>query len=84
MRQAQTKTLPAPGQRIHATSGPSQYSDGVALLHITNRFGTYALVLLDDGTTESCHSLNAGPGIGWHAGPSPTLEWKRRNVRKTH
>ncbi|MEF9946824.1 MAG: hypothetical protein RR800_00530 [Comamonas sp.] len=84
MRQAQTKTLPAPGQRIHSACGPSQHSDGIALAHVTNDFGTYALVLMDDGSTESCHSLSTGPGIGWHTGPSPTKEWMRRNVKKAH
>lgn len=28
---------------------------------------SHALVLMDDGTTRTCHGMNRGPGIGWHA-----------------
>lgn len=62
-------TLPEPGARIGAVDGPGQHPRdraGIVLCHVTDRWGTHAVVLMDAGNTERCHSLNDGPGIGWH------------------
>lgn len=66
----QAPTLPAAGQRIGRVTGPGEFprdDAGTVLTHITDRWGTHALVLMDNGKTERCHSLNTRPGIGWHA-----------------
>ena len=63
-------TLPTPGQRIGVVGGPGQYAShnaGIVLCHVTNRWGTQALVLMDTGVVKKCTGLNRGPGIGWHA-----------------
>lgn len=69
-KQALTHHLPAPGQRIGSVCGPGQFpSDnaGTVICHITDKWGSYALVIMDAGRTDTCHSLNNGPGVGWHA-----------------
>jgi hypothetical protein len=65
-----TLTLPPVGQRIGRVTGPGEFprdDAGIVLAHVSDRWGSYAIVLMDDGTTQRCHSLNTGPGIGWHA-----------------
>ena len=62
-------TLPEPGARVGIVDGPGQWPEwngGVVLCQVADRWGTHALVLMDSGETETCHSLNTGPGIGWH------------------
>lgn len=64
-----TQTIPEAGQRIGRVCGPCQFPEdnaGIVLTQVTDRWGTHALVLMDDGTTETCHGLNSGLGIGWH------------------
>lgn len=64
-----TINLPAPGQRVGVVDGPGQNpkdNAGTVICHITNRWGTYALVMMDGGKLNSCHRLNDGPGIGYH------------------
>lgn len=61
--------LPHPGQRVGVVDGPGQWPYGIpgtVLCHVTDRWGTHALVLMDTGKTIPCHGLNTGPGIGWH------------------
>lgn len=61
--------LPAPRARVGTICGPGEFARdnaGTVLRHITDRWGTHALVLRDNGTTDTCHGLNSGPGIGWH------------------
>ena len=61
--------LPAPGARVGTICGPGQFARdnaGTVLCHVTDRWGTHALVLMDSGRTQTCHGLNGGPGIGWH------------------
>ena len=66
----QAPTLPAAGQRVGRVTDPGEFPRdhaGTVLTHVTDRWGSYALVLMDTGKTERCHSINRGPGIGWHA-----------------
>lgn len=63
-------TLPQPGQRVGRVCGPGQWPEdnaGTALCHVTNEWGTHALVMMDSGEVLRCESLNRRPGIGWHA-----------------
>lgn len=63
-----TKKLPQPGQRVGAVSGPGQLpvnNAGTVLTHVTNPYGTSALILMDDGRTEYCEGLT-DVGIGWY------------------
>lgn len=60
--------LPQPGARVGSVDGPGRFPRdraGTVLCHVTDRWGTYALVLMDDGTTSTCHGLTA-VGIGFH------------------
>lgn len=61
--------IPEAGQRVGTVCGPGEFAKdraGTVLCQVTDRWGTHALVLMDDGTTRTCHGLNRGPGIGWH------------------
>lgn len=65
--------LPEAGARVGTVCGPGEYprnNPGTVLCHVTDRWGTHALVLMDKGGTQACHGLNSGPGIGWHALPT--------------
>ena len=58
---ANTQLLPAPGARVGTVCGPGEFASdnpGTVLCHVTDRWGTHAVVLRDDGTTANCHSLN--------------------------
>lgn len=69
MSSLQKIELPEPGQRIGVVDGPGQWPEeraGIVLCQITDRWGTHAVVLMDDGKTKDCHGLMRGPGIGWH------------------
>lgn len=62
--------LPEPGQRVGVVYGPGEFANdnaGTVICHITNRWGTHALVMMDSGQTKTCHGMNSGPGVGWHA-----------------
>jgi hypothetical protein len=64
-----THTLPAPASRVGVVCGPGEFPEdhaGVVLCHVTDRWGSHAVVLMDTGETRTCHGLNRGPGIGWH------------------
>lgn len=64
----QTPSLPASGSRVGTVCGPcDQPADraGTVLCHITDRWGTHAVVLFDDGHTDHCHGLTT-VGIGWY------------------
>lgn len=68
-KQPVSHTLPAPGQRIGSVSGPGQFpanNAGIVICHVEDRWGTHAVVLMDAGRVDTCHSLKDGPGIGWH------------------
>lgn len=61
--------LPSPGQRVGVIDGPCQWAEdspGIVLCHVTDRWGTHALVMMDSGKIKACHSLRTSPGIGWH------------------
>jgi hypothetical protein len=63
-------TLPAAGTRVGTVCGPCERANdnaGTVLCEVTDRWGTHVLVLMDSGKVETCHGLNRGPGIGWHA-----------------
>jgi hypothetical protein len=60
--------LPAPGARVGFVYGPGEFPAdcaGVVLAHVTDRWGTHAVVLLDAGTTTTVHSITER-GIGCH------------------
>lgn len=64
-----TPLLPAPGARIGSVDGPGRWAKdnaGTVLCHVTDRWGTHAVVLMDKGYVTRCHGLNIGAGIGWH------------------
>lgn len=61
--------LPAAASRVGTVCGPCQSpkdNAGTVLCHITNRWGSHAVVLMDDGHVETCHGLT-DRGIGWYA-----------------
>jgi hypothetical protein len=65
----QAPVLPEPGQRVGVVCGPGEFArdnSGMTLCQVTDRWGTHAIILMDDGTTKTCHGLNSGPGIGYH------------------
>lgn len=70
MAQLQKPLLPNPGQRVGVIDGPGQSplnNPGTVLCHFTDRWGTHAVVMMDNGKVKHCNRLNGGPGIGWHA-----------------
>jgi hypothetical protein len=61
--------VPEAGARIGSVCGPCENpkdNAGTVLCQITDRWGTHAVVLLDIGKIVKVHSMNTGPGIGWH------------------
>lgn len=63
------KDLPQAGQRIGRICGPGEFASddaGIVLCQVDDRWGSHVVVLMDNGTTETCHGMNRGPGIGWH------------------
>lgn len=61
--------LPEPGARVGTVCGPGEFprdTAGIVLCHVTDTWGTHAVVMMDSGKTERCHGMNRGPGIGWH------------------
>ena len=64
-----TQTLPMPATRVGTVCGPCQNprdDAGTVICHMTDRWGTRAVVLLDTGTIEYCSGLTT-VGIGWYA-----------------
>lgn len=60
--------LPAPGARVGIVCGPGEFPQdcaGTTLCHVTDRWGTHALVLMDAGDTRTVHGLT-DVGIGAH------------------
>lgn len=60
--------LPAPGARVGSVDGPGRFpkdNAGTVLCHVSDRWGTHALVLMDAGATNTVHGLT-DVGIGWH------------------
>lgn len=60
--------LPASGSRVGTVCGPCERPAdraGTVLCHVTNRWGTHAVVLLDEGNTTTCNGLTK-VGIGWY------------------
>lgn len=60
------QVLPAPGARVGFVFGPGEFpkdNAGIVLTHITDRWGTRALALMDDGTTKTFSGLT-DVGIG--------------------
>jgi hypothetical protein len=61
--------LPEAGARIGSVDGPGVFprdNAGTVICQIDNQWGSHVLVMMDDGTTKTCHGMNSGPGIGWH------------------
>ncbi|MBU2802170.1 MAG: hypothetical protein RE468_08960 [Acidithiobacillus caldus] len=68
-----TKTLPAVGERVHTVDGFRCYRfhpdmRGTVTGIISDEWGTYAQVMMDNGNFRLCPSLCDGPRtqIGWH------------------
>lgn len=60
--------LPAPGARVGSVDGPGRFPQddaGTVLCHVTDRWGTHAVVLFDAGDTRKVHGLTS-VGIGTH------------------
>lgn len=60
--------LPAPGARVGTVDGPGklpQDDAGTTLCHVTDRWGTHAVVLMDTGKHRTVHGLTT-VGIGVH------------------
>jgi hypothetical protein len=77
-------SLPDPGQRVHIAQYGFQHQDGMTLATYRDRWGDHALVLMDDGEIKTCEGLMSGPGIGWHAGVSPSKTWKAARSKGAH
>lgn len=61
--------LPIVGQKIGVVSGPGEFpsdNQGTVTEIVVDRWGTHALITMDNGRSSTCHGLNRGPGIGWH------------------
>ncbi len=62
------RKLPIAGSRVGVVCGPGELPrdhQGIVLSQITDRWGTHALVLMDDGTSRTCEGLTE-VGIGWY------------------
>ena len=60
--------LPPVGSRVSSVCGPGERpgdTPGTVTEIVTDRWGTHAVVQMDDGRTETCHSLTT-VGIGWY------------------
>lgn len=60
--------LPAPGARVGIVCGPGEFpkdNAGLVLCHVTDRWTTHAVVLMDTGATRTVHGLTS-VGIGTH------------------
>lgn len=60
--------LPAPASRVGIVCGPGEYpkdNAGTVICHVSDRWGTHALVMLDSGKLHQCHGLTER-GIGTH------------------
>jgi NAD(P)H-hydrate repair Nnr-like enzyme with NAD(P)H-hydrate epimerase domain len=60
---------PAVGQRIGVVCGPGEFAGdaaGIVIAHNVTKWGTSALVLMDDGSTRWAEQLTT-VGIGWRA-----------------
>ena len=58
--------LPEPGTRIGIVCGPGEFPKdhaGTVLCHVTDRWGTHAVCLMDKGPVHYCHGLT-DVGIG--------------------
>ena len=58
--------LPAPASRIGIVCGPGESpkdNAGTVLCHVTDRWGTHAVCLMDNGKIHNCHGLTE-VGIG--------------------
>jgi hypothetical protein len=72
MKKLLTNVVPAPGARIGSICGPGEFAEdnaGIVLCQVENKWGSFAVVLMDSGRVDTCHGLNSGPGIGWHELP---------------
>lgn len=61
-----SQLLPAPGARVGIVCGPGEFPKdyaGMTMCHVTDSWGTHAVVLMDDGTTRTVHGLTS-VGIG--------------------
>jgi hypothetical protein len=60
--------LPEPATRVGVVCGPGEFARdnaGTVLCHVTDRWGTRAVVLMDRGYIHYCHGLTE-VGIGTH------------------
>jgi len=62
------RALPPAGSRVSVVCGPGEFPrdyQGIVISHVTNRWGTHALVMMDDGKIRDCDGLTE-IGIGWY------------------
>jgi hypothetical protein len=78
--QSNAETLPAIGERVHTVDGFRCYRfypdmRGTVTGIITDRWGTHAQVMMDDGSFRTCSRLCSGPRtqIGWHRSQDETV-----------
>lgn len=62
------KNLPAAGARVVSKSGMcgNVQVRGTVIAQVTDRWSTYAFVLMDDGSTRRCEGLAENSAIGWY------------------
>ena len=61
--------LPEAGTRVGTVCGPCEQAKdnaGTVLCQVSDRWGTHAVVMMDNGKIQNCHGLT-NVGIGWYA-----------------
>jgi hypothetical protein len=83
--------LPEPATRVGVVCGPGEFARdnaGTVLCHVTDRWGTHAVVLMDAGYIHYCHGLTE-VGIGTHqlppvpARPAPAIDYRSNTEMRT-
>jgi hypothetical protein len=62
------RALPPAGCRVGVACGPGEFPrdyQGIVMNHVTDQWGTHAIVMMDDGKIRNCEGLTE-IGIGWY------------------